>query len=131
MAELSILPAGGEDPRPPVLQGTMGILEGEALFNGPEQAVFIRLAQHEDAIYLALANALWEVVEVTATGWRVLQRSPVKFLRRPGMLPLTCPEAGGSLADLRRYSNVSSDVDWRLVVAWLVAALRPCALTPS
>jgi hypothetical protein len=108
----------------------MGILEGEALFNGPEQAVFIRLAEHEDAIYLDLTNATWEVVEVTAQGWRVLQRPPVNFLRRAGMLPLPRPEAGGSLADLRPFVNVSNDVDWRIVVAWLVAALRPCGPYP-
>jgi hypothetical protein len=117
-------------PGPQVLQGAMGILEGEALFNGPEQAVFIRLAQHEDAIYLDLTNAMWEVIEVTATGWRVLQRSPVMFLRRRGMLPLPCPKAGGSLADLRQFVNVGSDVDWRIVVAWLMAALRPCGPFP-
>ena len=120
----------GKIPGPQVLQGAMGILEGEALFAEPEQAVFLRLAQHEEAIYLDLAHALWEVVEVTATGWRVLQRSPMKFLRRPGMLPLPCPEAGGSLADLRSFINVSNDVDWRIVVAWLVAALRPCGPYP-
>lgn len=40
----------GKIPGPQVLQEAMGILEGEALFNGAEQAVFIRLAQHEDAI---------------------------------------------------------------------------------
>ena len=108
----------------------MGILEGEALFAGPEQAVFVRLAQHEEAIYLDLTNAMWEVIEVTATGWRVLQRPPVTFQRRPGMLPLPRPKAGGSLADLRPFINVSSDVDWYIVVAWLVSALRPCGPYP-
>lgn len=59
----------GRIPGTQVLQGAMEILEGEALFAGPEQAVFIRLAQHEDAIYVDLTNAMWEVIEVTATGW--------------------------------------------------------------
>lgn len=73
---------------------------------------------------------MWEVIEVTATGWRVLQRPPVTFLRRRGMLRLPRPVAGGSLADLRPFVNVGSDVDWRIVVAWLVAALRPCGPSP-
>ena len=73
---------------------------------------------------------MWEVIEVAATGWRVLQRPPVTFQRRPGMLPLPRPKAGGSLADLRPFINVSSDVDWYIVVAWLVSALRPCGPYP-
>jgi hypothetical protein len=115
----------GTMPSSEVLQQAMRVLEGKALFEGPEQPVFVRLAERDDAIYLDLANAAWEAVEVTARGWRVLPRPPVKFLRRPGMLSLPYPTAGGSIADLRPFVNVSSDVDWTILVAWLVATLRP------
>ena len=40
------------------------------------------------------------------------------------MLPLPTPESGGSLRELRTFLNVE-DSTWPLVVAWLVAALRP------
>jgi len=120
----------GRIPGSQVLQGTLGILEGKALFDAPEQAVFIRLAEHEGVIYLDLANAAWEVVEISANGWKVVQNAPVKFLRRRGMLPLPHPKAGGSLADLRSFVNVTSDADWHLLVAWLLAALRPCGPYP-
>ena len=43
----------------------------------------------------------------------------------PGMLPLPVPERGGSIDALRSYLNLSNRDDFVLVVAWLLAALRP------
>jgi hypothetical protein len=50
---------------------------------------------------------------------------PVRFRRSPGMLPLPLPERGGSIAALRSNLNLSNHEDFVLVVAWLLAALRP------
>lgn len=41
------------------------------------------------------------------------------------MKPLPIPEAGGSLDKLRPFVNVASEADFVLLVAWLLAALRP------
>jgi hypothetical protein len=46
------------------------------------------------------------------------------------MLPLPAPESGGTLDVLRKFVNVPSDDDWSLLVAWLVAALRPIGPYP-
>ena len=40
------------------------------------------------------------------------------------MLPLPIPESGGSIEVLRPFLNLSSEHDFVLVVAWLLAALR-------
>jgi hypothetical protein len=40
------------------------------------------------------------------------------------MLPLPVPERGGSIAALRPFLNLSSDNDFVLIVAWLLAAFR-------
>ena len=39
--------------------------------------VFVRVAGDGERIYLDLCNPNWEVVEITATGYRVLKESPV------------------------------------------------------
>ena len=64
------------------------------------------------------------MVEITPSGWQVIDESPVKFRRSKGMLPLPIPVAGGSVDELRRLLNVD-DIMWPLVVAWLIATLRP------
>jgi hypothetical protein len=119
-------------PGSQAVQDALGVLEGKALFSGPEMAVYTRLAEHDGAIYLDLANDGWEVVKITPAGWRVMSESPVKFRRARGMLPLPHPVLGGTLDDLQAFVNVSTDVttDWILLVEWLIAAYRPTGPYP-
>jgi hypothetical protein len=106
------------------VQDALGILEAQAVHDGQEHPVYVRVAACDGCVYLDLANERWEVIEITATGWRVMAAPPVFFKRAKGMLPLPSPVAGGSLEDLRPFINVS-DEDWILIKAWLLGALSP------
>ena len=70
-----------------------------------------------------LADRAWRAVEITPDGWRVIDVPPVRFRRAAGMRPLPVPERGGPIDELRRFLNVGSDQDFRLAVAWVLAAL--------
>jgi hypothetical protein len=107
------------------------VLEGRALFDGPNYPVCVRLAEHGGRIYLDLADADWRVVEVDAEGWRIQKESPVRFRRPKGMLPLPAPVPGGSVKDLRPFVNVGSDEDWCVAVGWTVQAFRPRGPYPA
>ena len=115
----------GKAPGTQALTDAANVLEGKALFEGPEHAVFTRLARLDGTIYLDLADHRWRAVAIDASGWRLITDPPVKFRRARGMLPLPVPIAGGPLADLRAFVNVRTDDDWRLIVGWLVGACRP------
>jgi hypothetical protein len=119
-------------PSAQALQDAVGVLEGRALFDGPEYPVFTRLAGHDGCIYLDLANEAWEVIEITTTGWQVMVEPPVRFRRPRGMSPLPHPIHGGGIEELRAFVNVPCDreSDRILLVAWLLAALRPCGPYP-
>jgi hypothetical protein len=117
-------------PGAQAVQDALGVLEGKALYDGPEIPVSTRLAEHQGAIYLDLGNEHWQAVEITPHGWQVVDAPPVKFRRARGMLPLPVPVPGGSLAALRPFVNLASEEDWRLLVSWLVAALRPVGPYP-
>jgi hypothetical protein len=121
------------DDKPPsaqALSDALGALEAKAQFGGRVHDVYVRLAGRADVIYLDLANAKWEVVEITGAGWRVVAEPPVKFRRAKGMLPLPHPVVGGHLDELRRFLNVRDDAQWALIVAWALAALRPVGPYP-
>lgn len=117
-------------PSAQTLRDALGVLEGKALFDGSERAVYCRLAEHADSIYLDLANDRWEVVEITPIGWQIVTMPPVKFRRARGMVPLPCPVRGGDIQELRQFVNVSRDEDWILLVSWLLGALRPIGPYP-
>jgi hypothetical protein len=114
------------------VQDALGVLEGKALYDGDEFPVYTRLAEHNRAIYLDLGNAAWQAIEITASEWHLVDTPPVKFRRAKGMLPLPVPVRGGSLTALRRFLNLArkSDDAWCLLVAWLLAALRPTGPYP-
>ena len=84
-----------------------------------------RVAEHDGHLYLDLADEHWRAVAIGPKGWRVVGCPPVRFRRSPGMLPLPVPKRGGSIEALRSFLNLSNHNDFVLVVAWLLAALRP------
>jgi N6-adenosine-specific RNA methylase IME4 len=86
----------------------------------------VRVGAASGKLYLDLANESWQAIEIDARGWRILDSNavPVRFKRAPGMLPLPTPAKGGSIEALRPFLNVSSDADFELAVAWLLAAMR-------
>jgi hypothetical protein len=108
-----------------VIGSTLDLLEARAQFDGSERAVSIRVADHAGRLYLDLADEHWRALAIGPDGWRVLGCPPVRFRRSPGMLPLPVPERGGSIEVLRSFLNLSSQDDLVLIVAWLLAALRP------
>ena len=107
------------------ISSELDLLEARAQFDAPERSIHVRIAEQDGHIYLDLADEHWRAVEIGHNGWRVKQCPPVRFRRPAGMLPLPAPEQGGSIEALLPLLNLSSRNDFVLVVAWLLAALRP------
>jgi hypothetical protein len=112
------------------ISSELDLLEARAQFDAPERCVHTRIAEHAGYIYLDLADSHWRAVEIGPDGWRVNRFPPVRFRRPAGMLPLPIPEPGGSIEALGSLLNLSSRSDFVLVVAWLLAALRPSGPYP-
>ena len=110
--------------QPAAIQSVLDTLEAQALYDGVEQPVFIRVGESAGAVYIDLVNERWEVVEIAASGWRVIDDPPIRFRRAKGMVALPYPVEGGTLDELRKFVNVR-DADWVLLACCLVAALRP------
>ena len=116
--------ATGGAPSSEALQSALNVVEAKAHFDAPERPVYIRVGGIDGSLYLDLADAAWRAIEITTTGWRVVENPPVRFRRAAGMQPLPVPAPGGSVESLRSFLNVRSDADFVLVVAWALAVLR-------
>jgi hypothetical protein len=116
----------GTAPNSEALQTALALAEARAFFDGPRREVYTRVGGTNGKIYIDLANEHWQAIEISSTGWQVLdsKQVPVRFRRAPGMLPLPEPRTGGSVDDLRLFLNVKSDDDFELALAWLLAAMR-------
>jgi hypothetical protein len=111
------------------LKEAINALSAKAV-KSPEHQAAVRVAGHDGLIYLDLGTSDWSVVEVLGSGWRIISNPPVRFVRPAGFRPLPVPIRGGSIDELRNFLNVASDADFVLIVACLIAALRPTGPYP-
>lgn len=106
------------------LEDAIRIFEARAVHDGAQHKPFTRVGEHADKIYLDLCDPRWRAVEINRNDWRTVAGAPVKFMRPASLRPMSEPEAGGMIEELRSYLNVPEE-QWMLIVGWLVATLRP------
>ncbi len=120
----------GESPPSEQLTATIALAEAKAKVDGPTRDVFVRVAGLGGALCVDLGDAAWRAIEITSAGWRVVREPPVRFVRPSGYLALPEPARRGDVTQLKRHLNLAHEGDFVLVVAWLLAALRPTGPYP-
>ncbi len=121
-------------PRDHDMNAALMIMAGKAINEGPEHRVHLRVAESESGLWLDLANDNGKTVHITPSGWSVTHanRTPVKFYRPPEMRPLPEPTSNGPQigGELQSLINVKRDEDYRLLLTWITAAMRPSGPYP-
>ena len=105
------------------MRSAIATLSGIAKFKEDQKQVFMRVGKHEDSIFLDLANNDWNCIEITKHGWKVLDKSPVTFVRTPNMRPLPKPGETNDIERLWNYVNVAQE-ERLLLLSWLVEFFR-------
>ena len=98
------------------LEDGIRILEARAVNDGPQYEPFIRVGRHGDKLFLDLCDARWRAVEITATGWSVVDDAAVEI----AAVILHARAAGArsrrhDRGVARLFLNVRSDDDFMLV----------------
>jgi hypothetical protein len=95
--------------------------------------VFVRVGQDGDGAgvtyFIDLGDSSGRAVAICDREWSVIDRPGVHFRRPAGLLRLPMPARDGSIDLLRTYVNLT-EPDFRLMIAWLTAALRPVGPYP-
>lgn len=106
-------------------------LQAMAQFDGEQQSVHMRVARTPSALWVDLCNDKWQAVEITRSGWRVVDAPSVRFIRPPGMKALPTPVSGfGSLDPLFDLLHFKCSNERLLLTAWLVNALLAATSYP-
>ncbi|MFI5461454.1 MAG: hypothetical protein ACHRXM_39135, partial [Isosphaerales bacterium] len=127
--------ACGELPSDWSIRRVLAKLEATARFEGGTPSIFVRVGHDGDrngngsACYLDLADPGGQAVQIGPEGWSVVNNPRVHFHRPAGHLPLPMPSRDGSIDLLRPYVNLT-DRDFRLLILWMAAALRPAGPYP-
>ena len=115
----------GTAPSGDILKTVQNVLSGKAKFDGDQHATALRIAKDSAGYWIDIGDEAWRALLVTATGWRMVDRPPVRFRRNKAMRSLPIPVAGGDLNLIWQLVNVPED-DRMFVLAWLLESLRPC-----
>ena len=94
-----------------VMARAIETLAARACFDGPERAVALRVDAYGDSIYVDLGEPRGAAVEITRSGWRIVDTAPVLFCKPSTMRALPRPERGATLRELASLFNVASEAD--------------------
>ncbi|MGR6034142.1 MAG: hypothetical protein ACU4EQ_07275 [Candidatus Nitrosoglobus sp.] len=109
-------------PSSQAMADALNTIEANARYSGKRYHTSLRVAERDGKLYLDLCDTSWRCIEVSSGGWRVLEASPIVFIRHRHMEALPLPTKG-DINELWRFINTPEKAK-PLVVAWLLMALR-------
>jgi putative DNA primase/helicase len=112
------------------VEDALSACEAAAAAGRTTVAARLRVTERDKLLYLDLGDPEWRAVEIGPGAWRIVDCPPVPILRTRRTRALPFPVTGGSLAPLRELLPVDSEDEWRIVVLWALAALRPIGPYP-
>jgi len=124
--------SGGSTASESAMKQAAVALNGIALHDGKRERVFLRAGKHSEtgAYYLHGIGDAGRVVEITATGWRIIDKAPVRFWKSGSAVPFPEPVAGGDIGRLWDLVNIPES-ERLLVLAWMLEAWRPDTPFPA
>lgn len=93
------------------INSAINVLESQALFKGPLHRLYNRVAPDSDGegIWIDMCNDKWQVIHVTADGWKIIDKPPILFRRYTHQQPLPAPVKGGDPKKLLDFANLADD----------------------
>ncbi|RQQ60277.1 toprim domain-containing protein [Burkholderia stagnalis] len=113
----------GRAPTDLAITTALATIEGKAKFDGDERRTHLRVASVDGAVWIDLCNEAWQAVEVTATGWRIVDTPPLHFIRTATMRALPSPTPGGRIDPLWDIVNIPEG-ERLLVLTWMLECFR-------
>ena len=127
------LSESNEVPSESAVRQVLRVLEARARFDDDKPTVYVRVGRDREdegsSHYIDLGDSSGQAIKICASGWSIIERPSVHFWRPQGLLPLPVPANDGSIELLRPFVNLGES-SFRLLVAWMAAALRPVGPYP-
>ena len=100
-------------------------IKGICQHEGKKERVFMRVAKHDEtgAYYLFMGDDKNSAIEITATGWRVVDQYPVKFWKPALSAAFPEPVTGGDINKLWDSCNIPEEYRL-LILAWILDCWR-------
>ena len=113
----------GWAPGREVLSSARRVLESKAIHDCPEHKLHVRVASHEDAIWVDLDGS--KAVRIVSGSWKIVDDPPILFRSFPHQKPLPTPVERGKPQRILDFINLRNEADKRLFMAWLIVSMVP------
>ncbi len=106
------------------LQQVINILQAEARFgNVKKMPLSNRVAKKGNSFWYDLSNEKWQVVEINADGWNIIDNPPILFNRYRHQAEQLIPVRNGDINKIFDYLNIKNY--HTLFLCWLVSCFVP------
>jgi len=124
--------AQGDVPKKSKLKKIIRKLEYTGLFDGNKIPLHNRYAKIGNTIYVDLCNRQGHYVRIDPDGYSIHRHdiNSMFFLRQPSMKEQVKPQKDGSIKDLRPFLNIQNEVQFALIVAFILGAMYPAGPFP-
>jgi hypothetical protein len=113
----------GKTPYSQALQDVIDQSEAKALFDSPVEDINVRVASEGDKI---IVDRMAGRITIEPDGWKISSATGINFWHPEGLNELPMPEHGDDGKTLlKKYLNFETDVDFKLLWGWLLAAYNP------
>ena len=96
-------------PNAEAIRTALGVMEFQALFDGPEHPVAVRVGGHDGRLYLDLCDKDWRAVEIDDSGWDSITPKAVLIASALGAL-LFCLRSSDRPATSRKPLDLTGHV---------------------
>lgn len=115
----------GKAPGTDAMNQALGVFHMKAMFNGNKKNLSKRCAKFEGKIYYDLADENWRVVEVSKSGWSVINDAPILFAKNKNMKAQVMPEEFEDLKILNKHFRFKDKEDEILHMVDIVSKFIP------
>ncbi|MFG1844901.1 hypothetical protein [Micromonospora carbonacea] len=116
--------ARGKVPSGQATSDALNVLEGKAL-DKPRQRVSLRVERDGERLLIDMGTADGRIIQVTGDGWKVVRSGRPALFRRTALTgEMPTPDPAGTLDAFQAGLNVS-EVNFRLIVGWMLHAFIP------
>ncbi len=106
-----------------IINNITQVLEGRAIFDGPQHELAVRIAFKSNAVWYDLQGE--RVVYIDRDGWSLSDFPPILFRRFAHQSLQVEPQPGGDIRKLCEFVNLKSDEERLLFLVFTIAAFIP------
>lgn len=105
------------------LSSIIQVLEGNAMYDGKEYSLSVRVTRKEDEIWYQLSESRF--IKINSLGWEVIKNPPILFKKFTHQKDQVTPQENGTINDLCRFVNLKTDDEKLLFQVYTIASFIP------